>query len=399
METIDRRVLLGAAGIAGVAAFSKLACAGPLAPPAGPVASTGKTLIEVEPRIAINAVNTPGDAAAQFRITAPGSYYLTGNIDGVAGKSAIVIASGDVAIDLMGFAVRGAPGALSGVLLAGPFANISIRNGTVSGFTESGVQLFEPNRAEGCLIEGVSASGNGGMGIGAGVNAVVRACQTFANGDTGFAAGNNSSIEGCVAYGNTGRGFLVGLTTTLRGCSALENLSDGFSINGDGLVTDCIARGNVGEGFQLNNSSAAHCAANQNGASGFFGDQVCAITSCTAAFNLQHGVRAEGGGVVTDNYCRSNGGPSAGAGIYVAGEDTRVEGNYCAGNHYGVRVTTPGNLILRNACSGSVTNFEIVAGNRYGPIINITAATTPAASGNSAPSQMASTDPWANFAH
>ena len=396
---MDRRVLLGAAGIAGVAAFSKLAAAGPLAPPAGPVTSTGKTLTEVEPRIAINAVNTPGDGTAQFRITAPGSYYLTGNIDGVAGKSAIVIASSDVAIDLMGFAVRGVPGALSGILLAASFANIAIRNGTVRGFPGSGVQLFEPHRAEGCLIEGVFASGNGGMGIGAGVNAVVRACQTFANGDNGFAAGNNSSIEGCVAYGNKGRGFLVGLSNSLRGCSALENFADGFSINGDGIATDCIARGNGVEGFQLNNSSAFGCAANQNGASGFFGDQACVIHGCVATFNAQHGVRAEGGGVVTDNYCRGNGGPSAGAGVYVVGEDTRVEGNHCTGNHYGVRVVSAGNLILRNACSGSVTNFDIVAGNRYGPIVNITAGGAAAASGNAAVSTLTSTDPWANFAH
>lgn len=399
---MDRRVLLGAAGIAGiagVAAFSKLAGAGPLAPPAGPVTSSGKTLTEVEPRVAINAVNTPGNALAQFRIAAPGSYYLTGNIVGEAGKSAIEIASSNVSIDLMGFEVRGTPGALSGILLAAPAGNIAIRNGAVSGFPQSGVQLFDPHRAEGCIVESISASGNGGMGIGAGINAVVRACQALGNGDTGFAAGNNSSIEGCVAQVNTGRGFLVGLTTTIRGCSALENLADGFSLNGDGLATDCIARGNSGEGFQLNNSSAFHCAANQNGASGFFGEQACAITACTAAFNGQHGVRAEGGCVVTDNYCRSNGGPSAGAGIYIAGDDTRVEGNYCAGNHFGVRVTTAGNLILRNACSGSVVNYELVAGNRYGPIVNITAGGAAAAGGNSAVSTLTSTDPWANFAH
>lgn len=399
MESIDRRVLLGAAGIAGVAAFSKLAGAGPLAPPAGPVASTGKTLTEVEPRIAVNSVNTPGDATAQFRITAPGSYYLTGNITGVSGKSAIVIATGHVSLDLMGFTVQGAAGALSGVLLAGFHGGIAVRNGTVAGFPQSGVQLFDPDRAEGCLIEGISSSGNGGMGIGAGVNAVVRACQAFGNGDTGIAAGNNSSIEGCVAQANGGRGFLVGLSNTLRGCSALENLADGFSVNGDGLVVDCVARGNAGEGFQLNSSSAWRCLADQNGASGFFADQHGVISDCAASFNMQHGVRAESGCMIVSNLCRSNGAASAGAGVHITGEDSRVEGNNCVGNHYGVRVVSAGNLLMRNACSGSNTNFDIVAGNRYGPIVNITAATAPSASGNSAPSQMASTDPWANFAY
>lgn len=397
MEPIDRRVILGAAGLAGVAAFSKLAGAGPLTPPPGPVASTGKTLTEVEPRIAINAANTPGSANAQFRITAPGSYYLTGNITGEAGKSAIEIASSHVSLDLMGFALLGVPGSLSGVLLTIAGAtNISVRNGAVSGFSESGVQLFDPFRAEGCLLENIEASGNGAMGIGAGVNAVVRACLAHSNGDTGIAAGNNSSIEGCVAQANSGRGFLVGLTTTIRGCSALENLADGFTLT-EGAVSDCIARGNTGEGFQLSSSTATNCTSNQNGASGFFAEQGGVVAGCVASFNGQHGVRAEGGCVVASNTCRSNGGPSAGAGVHVSGDDTRVEGNSCVGNHYGVRVLHPGNIVLRNTCSGGAVAFEIAAGNRYGPIVNITAATAPAVSGNNAAGVLATTDPWANL--
>ncbi|HYD01608.1 MAG TPA: hypothetical protein VEB22_10315, partial [Phycisphaerales bacterium] len=47
--------------------------AGPLNPPVGPVAPTAKPIAEVEPRTAINAANTPGDADSLFRITQPGS--------------------------------------------------------------------------------------------------------------------------------------------------------------------------------------------------------------------------------------------------------------------------------------------------------------------------------------
>ena len=67
------------------------AVAGPLNPPAGAISSTAKTLVEVEPRTAISSTNTPGDADSQFRITAPGSYYLTGNIAGVANRKAIEV--------------------------------------------------------------------------------------------------------------------------------------------------------------------------------------------------------------------------------------------------------------------------------------------------------------------
>jgi hypothetical protein len=71
-------------------AASAILTAGPLGPPAGPVASSYKTLTEVEPRTAINAANTPGDATSLFKITQPGSYYLTGNITGSSSQACSV---------------------------------------------------------------------------------------------------------------------------------------------------------------------------------------------------------------------------------------------------------------------------------------------------------------------
>ena len=63
-----------------LSASAGLLIAGPLTPPAGPVGPTYKTLSEVEPRTALNAANTPGDASNLFIISQPGSYYLTGPI-------------------------------------------------------------------------------------------------------------------------------------------------------------------------------------------------------------------------------------------------------------------------------------------------------------------------------
>jgi hypothetical protein len=59
---VDRRLLLGAVGLAGVAALSAgraKAAGGPLNPPAGAVSPTGKTLAEIEPRTATLATTDP----------------------------------------------------------------------------------------------------------------------------------------------------------------------------------------------------------------------------------------------------------------------------------------------------------------------------------------------------
>src|SRR6478672_5324618 len=108
MSSNRRRIsLAGPVLVAAVVATVLWVNAGDLNPPAGPVASTMKTLSEVEPRIAINATNTPGDADSVFKISQPGSYYLTGNVTGVASKYGIEIAASGVTVDLAGFELTG----------------------------------------------------------------------------------------------------------------------------------------------------------------------------------------------------------------------------------------------------------------------------------------------------
>src|SRR5437762_13979859 len=116
VEAMTRKTrIITLALAAAVAVTGLIASAGNLNPPAGPVTPTMKTLTEVEPRIAINATNTPGDSDSLFKITQPGSYYLTGNITGVAGKHGIEIAASGVTLDLNGFDLLGAPSSLDRV--------------------------------------------------------------------------------------------------------------------------------------------------------------------------------------------------------------------------------------------------------------------------------------------
>ena len=120
--------------------------AGPLDPPVGPITPTFKTLTEVEPRIAINATNTPGDLNNLFKITQRGSYYLTGNITGVAGKNGIEITASGVTLDLNGFELIGIPamGPVDGVSMfnSGPL-NVTVRNGSVRNWGDDGIDLTQ----------------------------------------------------------------------------------------------------------------------------------------------------------------------------------------------------------------------------------------------------------------
>src|ERR1017187_3770343 len=79
---------------------------GSLTPPGAP-APMMKTLDQIEARTPIDAAHTPGDGGNQFIISAPGSYYLTGNVTGVSGKNCISINADNVTVDLNGFALVG----------------------------------------------------------------------------------------------------------------------------------------------------------------------------------------------------------------------------------------------------------------------------------------------------
>ena len=74
-----------------------------LTPPGAPADGVFKTLDQVEPRIPIHALNTPAGMAT-FTITAPGSYYLTGDHE-VASGSGITITADNVTLDLSGFTI------------------------------------------------------------------------------------------------------------------------------------------------------------------------------------------------------------------------------------------------------------------------------------------------------
>ncbi|MCA9277039.1 MAG: right-handed parallel beta-helix repeat-containing protein [Phycisphaerales bacterium] len=371
----DRRAML--AGIGGLAAGALLtgsAKAGPLDPPPGPIVPTGKPLNELEPRIPINAQNTPGDADSMFKIIAPGSYYLTGNIVGLVNKHGIKVAASAVTIDLGGFMLRGLgtiQGDFDGIYAEDGRERITIRNGYIEVMGRYGINL---GSATDCVVEDINA----------------KLCL-----NSGISSGVRASVIRCIASDNTSGGIFAGEGSRVYACRATGN-SRGFGVSSDSLVDDCLSVGNVFNGFAVG-GRVTNCIAKENGGIGFESFGTTSFIGCVAVNNGSNGILVSNNSRVIGNFCHGNG--SSNAGIVVFGNGSHLESNLCIDNGCGIEVNDSGNFIFRNSCSGNDVNWSISFNNYYGPIINRAGINTSPVEGNFAPSTLTSTDPHANFTY
>ncbi len=450
---MDRRnLVIGFTALLGAAAS-----AGPLNPPAGPIAPTPGP----EPRIAINSTNTPGDADSVFRIGQAGSYYLTDNMLIGPGDRGIEIAASSVTIDLNGFQIAGFGGLQGIVASTTAIERITIRNGFIVTCSGGGVDLAS---IPGVIVEGVNVEGSfgtGADGIAVGANSTVRGCIVKSNQGNGILVGTNSTISGCTAADNSLSGInadggctitdcsaadnsLLGidasLYATITNCSASNNALTGIDARSGSVITSCTASNNIGSGIvteaqcvitnctassnDINGittdlrSTITNCTASVNSGNGIETDAGCVITTCTASSNGGHGISTVGSGCivtgcvalfnildgirvtsfcrVADNTCQSNGnGASVGAGIRATSFN-RVEGNHCAANDTGIDVGGADNIIIRNTCSTNTVNWDIAAGNKCLVVLGVDAGAILGDSGGASPG---STNPNANFTH
>ncbi|MFT3685178.1 MAG: right-handed parallel beta-helix repeat-containing protein [Phycisphaerales bacterium] len=400
MEDLDRRLLLGAAGLAGVAAFAGRAKAGPLAPPAGPVASTGKQLTELEPRTAINATNTPGDSTSLYIISQSGSYYLTGNINAASGKHAIKITAHDVTIDLCGFTMKGIVGALDGVNAASGTRNTVITNGTIADFGGGGINN---NGSVSSRFTDLNLTTNAAGGLATGTDATVERVNVR-GGTVGIAVGDRSRVVNCEARDiiTNGSGILAGQNCVIQGCVALICAGPCIDAANGSIVRDCNGSGSTAShGIRVNyGASVIGCVANANSLNGIEAIQRNLVFNCEAVANTQHGIHAnfsglvqgcfcesngqcgifsDGGGAVTirGNTCGENGNSAAanGAGIRVTGAaGNLIEGNHVSANFKGVDAISTRNAIYGNRAIVNATDYVFGVGNSCGPVVNVAGA-------------------------
>ena len=382
-----RRVflLLGAALMAGLSA---VALAGPLSPPGGPVSSTGKTTQEIydavatvsaqvaanEPRIAVNATNTPGNNLSVYIISQPGSYYLAGNVTTTGTKNGILINASHVTLDLNGFTLRGNGTGFIGVTTGVGVSAIVIRNGIVENWTSVGVGTN--SGIDGIVVDRIVARGNA----------------------TGIAmSANAGTVSNCTAVGNTSVGIDVGTSCRVSDCTASGNGGVGFDLGNSAVARRCMARNNGGGGFKLiDNAEAYDCHAVGNTGDGYAASFACNVVRCTAIANTVWGINALRFCRVSDCYTRANTALSGG-GILLGDTNIVCSGNTCEGNSRGIVATAASNTIIRNNCLASTTsNYVLVANNKVGTIINPTNAA--AVNGNTG-GGLGTTDPFANFAY
>lgn len=335
--------------------------AGPLDPPNGPISPTMKTLDEVEPRIPIGPDTTPGDAECVYRITQPGSYYLTENLQGELGKHGIVIATPQVSLDLNGFVIAGPDGPRQGthhgiraaVLLKGA----TFQNGQIRDWSGDGLSLRDIGQSlhESVIVTDIVAHGNTEVGM-----------NVFAD---------SSVITRCAATANQGGGILA-LNAAVTECVADRNFEYGIYVS-DGIASKCFASSNSVVGIEVIRGT---------------------VKDCVLINNFGAGIEA-GSSMVIENMLFSNDtNDQDGAGI-VASFNCVIRDNLCNSNDFGIRVEGEDNFITGNKCRNNDVNWFIVAGNFYGPIIDRTTVIPGGVFGNAASGTLGTSDPNANFSY
>jgi hypothetical protein len=393
--------------IAAVAGSAALVTAGPLNPPAGPVASTYKTLGEVEPRTIINAANTPGDADSSFKITQPGSYYLVGNLQGASGKSGIEVIATGVTIDLNGFSMTGVAGSLGGIRAveeAGQVRDLTIRNGRIASFGGAGIDTAVTPNLEVQHMRIVSCSGGGVKGasrarisqchisdmgsaqaVSVGLGGIVTDCNFVLVG-SGVVAIDNLLMRDCSIVGASDFGVDAGENANIQRLS-VDSATDGaIRVGAGSIVSGCSVKGsNNGITVTGNNARIENCSVTDGA---FYGISVIAdsiVTGCTVYSVTGHGIVFSLGNVISHNnvgYCNQNG---TWSGLRSTSSFNRIEDNHLTANNVGIELTSDQNFIVRNTLRLNTTPFAIAAGNDFAPVITNPGTTFTGAT------------PWSNF--
>ncbi len=333
-----------------------------------------------DPRIPINALNTPGDAGSVFRITQPGSYYLEGNLVGEPGKHGIQVEASQVTLDLMGFSLLGGNGSSSALFAQGvPLSGVTIRRGFIRDWGQDGISFAE--RAD-VRVEDVTVAEVGRYGILVGNRAAVERCTVTAATEAGIVTREASRVVGCtVSLFGAQSGIQVGGRSQVVDCSVESGASIGIFLFGNGAsAIDCTVFG-VLEGIR--SAGPATVAGCRIAGTHFAGVWISSgtVRDTSASDCGSYGIRVGGGSQVLRNSVVAVGLD----GIYVE-SGARVEENDVRGSgSAGIRVFGTGSFLVKNTLTANGASLVFPnSGNFAGPLVS-----TNSVNGRS--------DPWANL--
>jgi hypothetical protein len=295
-------------------------------------------------------------------ISSPGSYYLTADVSVPADMNGIEITASNVTLDLNGFSVDGAAGSLKGIAVTAPAPpsprNLAIRNGTVRGMGEDGVDAGIANNVQVRDLR-------------------VENWNTTAGGP--FAAIRSASV------GTISDCTIVGSSATTSG--------DGIVVGSGFLVTRCSVAVTQGAGIRASDGSTIIT-------NSIWGNRINAVVctvGCTIAKNtcdLTLSGAPDEASILVGSRCHvfANNCSSfvfAVPGIRATGNQNRIDGNHVRSDAAGIVITGIANIIVRNTVNATaVPPYSIGAGNAFGGVV--------AVGGGGA---FAGVDPWANFTY
>jgi hypothetical protein len=293
-----------------------------------PAAHAGDGVVEINQARALAGVVTPGDAPGfPVTLSAPGSYRLTSDLDvrvapAPLSTSAIHVTSGDVAIDLAGFSVRGAtlcggtplvclPLGVTPLVLVDAVERFDLHGGAIR---NGGSGLYS-DAAE-TRVRDVSVSEMVLVGVGIqGIGARLERVRAQLCGDDGANLAEGEVVDS----------------------SFQRNGNDGLSVSGTAHVARTTASRNAAVGIAIGGGQVLDSAADVNAQGGIQGG--------TAAVLLR-------GNTARGNQLK---------GVSVAGPGSLVEGNVVQGTQgEGIVIGAAGVLVTNNVVQGS-TNHGMLA--------------------------------------
>ena len=195
------------------------------------------------------AGNLAPDDAPGFPVTLsrPGSYRLAGNLSIPPNKTGILVAAQHVSLDLNGFQIEGGGKAEFGVRGKAPGA--TIRNGTVSGFKQDGIN----GEGEFWMIKDVRVLDNGGSGIACADICLIERSMVASNGGAGIDIGSGIVLASTIAENATlgieGTGDGVGLADNMFAFNAgaerdqfggsAAAMEPNLCVSDEGIEADC----------------------------------------------------------------------------------------------------------------------------------------------------------------